>query len=93
MPYRTLLISFRLVLLSLIVYSPAYSQVQSYEVLDTTWRGEEIQYLGGQISVKFKDEINQQNLSRILEEINGTIADQFDEIRWVVIDLPAEMHE
>lgn len=62
--------------------------VQGQEIKQAVWKGQPIEYIDGEIAVKFKHTLSANDISRINGIVSGSVVDTLASLRWIVIKLP-----
>jgi hypothetical protein len=52
------------------------------------WKGEEIEYVDRQVSIKVKPGVGKAQLTQAVEMLRGRFLEEIDVLRWTVIELP-----
>ncbi len=72
--------------LSISAYTPA--QILQERVKRGMWKGEEIEYVDRQVSIKVKPGVSKAQLTPAVEMLRSRFLEEIDVLRWTVIELP-----
>jgi hypothetical protein len=85
---KTHKISTRILILLLIFLSFSPAQLFSQQKMDGrviksgTWKGQTVQYVGGEIAVRLKTGTEITSITKLLPQFNATLTSNFDNLRW-----------
>jgi len=85
------LLCYLLIVTSILVssQSPAQQTVAGKSIKSGIWNGRVVEYVDGEVAIKLKDGTPPGQLSSTLNQFQATIKQDFDELRWGWIELPA----
>ncbi len=84
----TYLRSLAIIILTLgLAYSSLYTQRNDRQIVTGKLNGRDIQYHDGQIAIKLRGPIDENEIAVKLRSYNGRIHKKYDALRWVVLDV------
>ena len=74
---------------SLVFADPVFAQQAERGIVSTQWRGEQVKYVKGKVSVKLKDGVSAKSALRAIQPLVGRAIQEFDELGWGFFELPS----